>query len=129
MIDILVHIRKICTKYNMSVSARMCYALIVEYYLCNGKKDDIREVLEENVEYFPLDIIPATDEIVEYLKQLNLPLVDYNYSDVERGSWQKFDIGGEEWYIIFTLVDGRRSDFENGWFSGAKELDKQEEMR
>lgn len=121
MNDILMHIRKICTKYNMSVSARVCLALIVEYYLCNGKKDDIREVLEENVDYFPLDIIPATDEIVEYLKELNLPLIDYNYCDVERGSWQKFDIGGNEWYINFTLVDGRRSDFENGWFSSAKE--------
>ena len=129
MNEILVNIRKICTKYNMSVSARVCLALIVEYYLCNGEKDDIREVLQEHVEYFPLDIIPATDEIAEYLKQLNLPLVDYSYSDDERASWQKFDIDGDEWYISFTLVDGRRSDFENGWFSSSKELDKQEEVR
>lgn len=117
MNEILVNIRKICTKYNLSVSARVCLALIVEYYLCNGNKDDMREVLEENVEYFPLDIIPATNEVIQYLKELNLALVDYKYSDEEYGSWQKFDIGGEEWYILFTLINGRRSDFGDGGYS------------
>lgn len=100
----------------MSVSARVCLALIVEYHLCNGKKDNIREVLEENVDYFPLDIIPATDEIVEYLTASNVILIDYHYSDEENGSWQKFDIGRERWYISFTLINGRRSDFENGGY-------------
>lgn len=123
MNEILVNIRKICTKYNLSVSARVCLALIVEYYLCNGNKDDIREVLEENVEYFPLDIIPATNEVIQYLKELNLTLVDYKYSDEVYGSWQKFDIGGQEWYILFTLINGRRSDFGDGGYT-TKTIDK-----
>lgn len=130
MNNVLVNIKHICTKYNMSVSARLCYALIVEYFLCNGNKDDIREVLEENVDYFPLDIIPAANEIVEYLKISNVVLIDYHYSDEENESWQKFDIHGQEWYIRFTLIDGRRSDFENGGYWGVAEtLDKQNEVR
>ena len=127
MNETLVNIRKICTKYNLSVSARVCLALIVEYYLCNGNKDDMRQVLEENVEYFPIDIIQATNEVIEYLKESNLSLVDYKYSDKEYDSWQKFDIDGQEWYILFTLINGCRSDFVDGGYtikSLSKSLDK-----
>lgn len=128
MNNVIVNIKHICTKYNMSVSARLCYALIVEYFLCNGNKDDIREVLEENCEYFPLDIIPAASEIVEYLKISNVVLLDYSYSDEVYGSWQKFDINGQVWYVLFTLINGRRSDFADGGYM-SKTIDEMPEVR